>query len=546
MSYLVFARKWRPLTFEQVLAQDHITVTLKNAIKTKRIGHAFLFAGPRGVGKTTTARILAKALNCSNGPTSQPCGKCESCIQITTGTHLDVLEIDGASNRGIDEIRELRENARYATISGCYKIYIIDEVHMLTKEAFNALLKILEEPPDHVVFIFATTEPRKIPSTIISRCQRYDFRRIPVLAMMKYIKEETSRENIDIDDEALRMVCRASGGSMRDALSLMDQLVSFAGDRIKGSEVIELLGIIESDLLAELASAILSGDGKTSLEIIGSAMDRGYSVEELTDTFIEFLRNLLLTATGAELSEAEVPESEIKLLERVSEGHSDLEILNILRLIAAASSEIKFASLPRVSLESAVLSASRLSKSFSLSELSGSLTTKTEKSTREKEKTVTKIQPSEPEKEEKLPEHHSEPVSEKNNAVIKKSKPDSVVLSKKNEKMSGSEQLFHEMEKLLPDLLRDSTHNVSTRLAGKTLTLFLKKEQKEVFQLLTESEHLDTLVKAASEAAGYTVKIDILIETNQEKNPLLNETSETEKQKTQLVLDLLDAVSYDS
>ena len=215
MSYLVFARKWRPQSFEEVLSQDHVTITLKNAIDTDRIGHAYLLTGPRGVGKTTTARILAKALNCEKGPTSTPCQTCDSCRSITSGNHMDVREIDGASNRGIDQIRDLREKARYATASGKYKIYIIDEVHMLTKEAFNALLKILEEPPESVIFIFATTQPRKLPDTILSRCQRFDFRRIPVSFMSKDLTMEAASEGITLDNTALSLVCRASGGSLR-------------------------------------------------------------------------------------------------------------------------------------------------------------------------------------------------------------------------------------------------------------------------------------------------------------------------------------------
>jgi DNA polymerase III subunit gamma/tau len=369
LSYLVFARKWRPQSFEEVLSQDHVTVTLKNAIDSGRIGHAYLMTGPRGVGKTTTARIFAKALNCVNGPTSQPCQKCDSCRNITAGNHMDVMEIDGASNRGIDQIRDLRERARYATASGRYKIYIIDEVHMLTNEAFNALLKILEEPPDSVVFIFATTQPRKVPDTILSRCQRFDFRRIPVSDMSEYLKREAATEDITLDSTALSLVCRASGGSLRDALSLMDQLVSFSGNDIRGEEVAKLLGMVEADLLAEIVTGILAGNTSRSIDSISDALAEGYSIDELLDALLVFLRNLLLVAAGASNSLKDVPESENVLLRKLSEDVPDVAILNILRILSGAAVEVKRSSLPRVTLETAVMTASKLSRAFSISEL---------------------------------------------------------------------------------------------------------------------------------------------------------------------------------
>ncbi len=371
LSYLVFARKWRPQTFDEVLSQDHVTVTLKNAIETGRIGHAYLMTGPRGVGKTTTARIFAKALNCEKGPTSSPCQKCDSCRSITVGNHMDVMEIDGASNRGIDQIRELREKARYASVSGRYKIYIIDEVHMLTKEAFNALLKILEEPPDSVVFIFATTQPRKVPDTILSRCQRFDFRRIPASDMSGYLRREASSEGISLDNAALGLMCRASGGSMRDALSLMDQLVSFSGKDIKGEEVAKLLGIVEAELLADITSSILSGNTSEAIDHVSGSLADGYSVDELLDALIVFLRNLLLAVTGASESLADVPESEKKLLFELSGELPDVAVLNILRILSGAAIEIRRSNLPRITLETAVMTASKLSMAFSINELPG-------------------------------------------------------------------------------------------------------------------------------------------------------------------------------
>lgn len=371
MSYLVFARKWRPQSFDEVLSQEHVTVTLKNAIDTGRIGHAYLMTGPRGVGKTTTARIFAKALNCEKGASSTPCQTCDSCRSITAGNHIDVMEIDGASNRGIDQIRELREKARYATATGRYKIYIIDEVHMLTNEAFNALLKILEEPPDSVIFIFATTQPRKVPDTILSRCQRFDFRRIPVADMSEYLRAEASGESISLDDAALSLICRASGGSMRDALSLMDQLVSFTGNDIHGEDVSGLLGLVEADLLAEITSAILAADTPGAIDRISRSLSEGYSVDELMDAFISFLRNLLLVVSGASESLREVPESELRLLGEIAEGVPDLAVLNILRIMSNASSEVKRSNLPRVTLETAVMTASKLSSAFSLDRLPG-------------------------------------------------------------------------------------------------------------------------------------------------------------------------------
>ncbi|MCK5115073.1 MAG: DNA polymerase III subunit gamma/tau [Candidatus Aegiribacteria sp.] len=369
MSYLVFARKWRPQSFEEVLSQDHVTITLKNAINTDRIGHAYLLTGPRGVGKTTTARILAKALNCEKGPTSTPCQHCDSCRSITTGNHMDVREIDGASNRGIDQIRDLREKARYATASGKYKIYIIDEVHMLTNEAFNALLRILEEPPDSVVFIFATTQPRKVPDTILSRCQRFDFRRIPVSDMSEYLKKEAASEGITLDNTALSLVCRASGGSLRDALSLMDQLVSFSGNDIKGEEVSKLFGLVKTELLADITSSILNGNTSVSIDHVSGALAEGYSVDELLDALLVFLRNLLLVTTGAQNSLSDIPESESRLLLKLAEDLPDIAVLNILRILSSAALEVKRSNLPRVTLETAVMTASKLSLVFSLKDL---------------------------------------------------------------------------------------------------------------------------------------------------------------------------------
>lgn len=369
LSYLVFARKWRPQTFSDVIAQEHVTKTLCNAIDRERIGHAYLFTGPRGVGKTTTARILAKALNCENGPTPDPCMTCDACKRITAGGHLDVLEIDGASNRGIDEIRDLREKARYAAAEGGYKIYIIDEVHMLTREAFNALLKILEEPPDKVIFIFATTEPRKVPATILSRCQRFDFRRIPSSVMSRYINDEAGKEGITIDPDALSLVCRASGGSMRDALSIMDQLVSFAGKTIAGESVSKLLGLVEADLLADISDAVLHSRGAIALDLVEDALVRGYSIEELIDALVGFLRNLLLAASGAEKGITDLSDSEIVLIHKTVTGVSDVHVLNVLRLVGGAADQIRAGASPRISLETALITASKFGIAFGFENL---------------------------------------------------------------------------------------------------------------------------------------------------------------------------------
>ncbi len=256
MGYLVIARKWRPKQFEEVVGQEHITLTLQNAIKKDRVASAYLFSGPRGVGKTTTARILAKALNCEKGPTPQPCDSCTPCQEIAEGHSIDVLEIDGASNRGIDEVRSLRESTRYTPSNLRYKIYIIDEVHMLTTEAFNALLKTLEEPPPHVVFIFATTEANKVPATILSRCQRFDFRRIPQEKIVEQLKKICDQETIQIDDQALYLIARKSEGCMRDSQSLLDQVLSFSDHTVSKDDVISLLGIIQHDEFFTISEAI--------------------------------------------------------------------------------------------------------------------------------------------------------------------------------------------------------------------------------------------------------------------------------------------------
>jgi len=292
MTYITFARKYRPKNFDEITGQSHITTTLKNAIEQSRVAHAYLFAGPRGVGKTTTARILAKALNCEKGPTSKPCNKCASCREITSGSSLDIMEIDGASNRGIDEIRNLRENAKFMPSRGAFKIYIIDEVHMLSDPAFNALLKTLEEPPPHVKFIFATTHAHKIPPTILSRCQRFDFRRIPSMEILNNLKKIVKEEKLAVDDEALTLIAKYGDGSMRDAQVVLDQITSSAADKIGSDDVVKMLGIVDDDVLFELAGAIHDADPEAALKIVNDLVNNGRDVMQAALGLVEHFRNV--------------------------------------------------------------------------------------------------------------------------------------------------------------------------------------------------------------------------------------------------------------
>lgn len=294
MSYTVFALKWRPKTFADVVGQDHIVSTLTHALEKNRLAHAYLFSGPRGVGKTSTARILARALNCINGPTAKPCGTCPACLDIARGSSLDVIEIDGASNRGIDEIRTLRENVKFAPAQGKFKVYIIDEVHQITVDGFNALLKTLEEPPEFVKFIFATTNSNKVPPTILSRCQRLDFRRISVMELIKQLEKIAASEKIRIDKDVLLTIARSSDGSLRDAESILDQLVAFSKDRVSHDDVISMLGLVEQSALFELTEAIIRRDAKACLTILNTVINEGKDTAVLLNNLIEHFRNLMV------------------------------------------------------------------------------------------------------------------------------------------------------------------------------------------------------------------------------------------------------------
>jgi len=356
MSYLVLARKYRPQTFEQVVAQAHITQTLTNAISSGRVAHAILFSGPRGTGKTTVARILAKAMNCKNGPTPVPCNVCSSCKEITAGKAVDVFEIDGASNNSVDQVRELRENIKYMPAHSSYKIYIIDEVHMLSTAAFNALLKTLEEPPSHVMFMFATTEPHKIPITILSRCQRHDFRRMDLNSISTHMASLCRQEGFEIAEESLGLIAREAGGSMRDGLSLLDQIMTCIQGPITHEQVLDILGIIDRKFIFDLSESILKADIPAVLDLLDDIYDHGHDMKKLYADLTEHFRNLLVAAMGKKVNKlVDLPSGEVDQLVAQAKTISIAVLNQIFDLLFKEEASIRLSAQPKLALEMALI-----------------------------------------------------------------------------------------------------------------------------------------------------------------------------------------------
>ena len=361
MDYQVSARKYRPGTFEDVIGQPHVVTTLMNAIASRRVPHAFLFSGGRGVGKTTVARILAKALNCEQGPTSTPCDRCATCVEILQGSSVDVIEIDGASNTSVDDIREVRENVKFTPFRGHYRVYIIDEVHMLSNSAFNALLKTLEEPPAHVVFIFATTELHKIPATILSRCQHYTFRRIARSEIIQRLRHVAGQDAITVEDRSLASIARASDGSMRDALSLMDQAVSFGGKTIRHEDLDALLGAVPHELVRDMLAAVRTRNPAAAVEVISRLADQGHDLRSFCAEVVEHVRNVLVAAVVPELEGlrglVDVSDDEVALLLEDGRSLRQDELQELFRLFCQTEDALRLSAHPRFVLEVAAIRA---------------------------------------------------------------------------------------------------------------------------------------------------------------------------------------------
>jgi DNA polymerase-3 subunit gamma/tau len=359
-GHLTLYRKWRPGTFEEVVGQERVTRTLQNAIAQGRIVHAYLFSGHRGTGKTTTARILAKALNCVRGPTPHPCGECVQCRTITEGTSLDVIELDAASNRGIDEIREIRERVRLLPAQGRYKVYILDEAHMLTDQAENALLKTLEEPPPHAVFVLVTTEPHRLPATILSRCQRFEFRRVPTSLIVQRLRMLAEREGIRVEDAALHLIARSADGALRDAEAILDQLMAFTGGHITGEDVVRLLGTLEEDLVDRVVAALRAQDVSATLRIAAEVAESGRDVRQVLRRLLEHFRDLLVVRVAPDARAlVEAGEERYRAMQQQAADFSEEELLRAITVLSAAEAEARWTTQPRLALELALLRLAR-------------------------------------------------------------------------------------------------------------------------------------------------------------------------------------------
>jgi DNA polymerase III subunit gamma/tau len=357
VNYEVFARKYRPQTFDDLVGQAHVSRTLKNAVAQNRLAHAYLFVGPRGVGKTSTARILAKSLNCIKGPTVTPCGVCDNCREIAGGNSLDVIEIDGASNNSVEDVRQLRENVRYAPAKGRYKIYLIDEVHMLSSAAFNALLKTLEEPPEHVKFIFATTEPQKVLPTILSRCQRFDLHRIPANLIAQHLQFIAKKEKITLQPAAAYAIARGAEGGLRDAESMLDQLVAFCGEKITESDVLNIFGFTSEQTVSDLTGRILRGETPEAIDLLHEQCEAGKDMMRLMADLIAYLRDLLVFKAKPDALNEDIDPDVLKSLATHAELISTDRLLELIDQFAAAEGRMKWAPNKKLHFEVAIIKA---------------------------------------------------------------------------------------------------------------------------------------------------------------------------------------------
>lgn len=495
MSYKVLARKWRPQSFTEIVGQGATAETLKNAISQNRIAHAYLFAGARGVGKTTTARILAKALNCGRGPTVDPCNDCASCREVTSSQSIDVLEIDAASNRGIDEIRELRESARYRAARDRYKVFIIDEVHMLTTEAFNALLKTLEEPPAHVVFILATTELHKVPGTILSRCQHFNFRAISYQEICERLELIAGEENVRIEESALSAIARASEGSLRDGESLLDQAISLCGQEVKEEQVRDLLGVVPQQLLEDVADAVIARDSRRVLLLVDQVLTSGRNPEQLVRELMGHFRNLLMVKiAGKDLRLIAAPEEDLVRLQTASSQVSEEDLTRFFQILVGTDGELRGAAHPRLHLEMGLVRMVQAKRLAALEELLAAFSGDT------------------------LPESSELP------SVADPPPPDA----------SRSPAMFQDSRPLAPgaantllDRIRDTVSNESPISAsmleqalgavvvGDELRVRFAAAQRGLCGMLQDPERLELIEKASAELEGRRLRVSMLVEEDQ-------------------------------
>ena len=546
MSYQVLSLKLRPQRFDEVVGQTHITRTLQNAIGLDRVAHGYIFSGPRGVGKTTTARILAKVLNCKNPQQNNPCGTCINCTEITQGSNLDVHELDGASNRGIDEIRDLREAVKYPPNNGKYRIYIIDEVHMLTGPAFNALLKTLEEHPPHVIFIMATTDSHKVPATILSRTQRFDFKHISVNEISDYISQILESENINYDKDGIHLIAQKAGGSLRDSLSLLDQTIAYASDALDLETIRDVLGVIKENVFLNIVQTIDKRDHKNVIQQLNQLMDSGFAISDFISGFNEYLRNCMIQKTG-ESGKLNLSENSTNWLQ-IDCRFSTADFLRMLDLSLQFESKLRFLQQPQISLEALFIKLSMMDSSVDIvSILSGDIpATISVKKTEPQKSSTTAEKPPSPAntaKPEDVPPTENNPVVESpvlvpKNQTVSEPKPKAIKPLTLENFRNHWNKIIEELEKKNSKISHFLEDAKLTSFDGNQLLIELINGHR--FHLKTLEKDAEQIASAINDKLSQKIRIKFHIQENNEKKPEKKKPESAEHPLFMKVLETFD------